>query len=385
LPPPFINPILVLQALRSTASAADSGAGQGDVGDPVVPCVSHPTEDAALTFYQVTLVDELQNPISGVDIGLTTPGGGFPLTTDGSGVVFLDQQPAGTGQAKVADLNQLATAMAKQESKPVRTQPLPDDDNTHIMLPSQLASIDVPSATPQTIMLITRTDLAIHAIPDGWGPLQLAQDGPWTLQQDETTATLTMHSEGLGKTVTILGAAPDPIPDPSLDSLLPLPVNSLWIPPSTYLVQNGDTLSSLAQMYLGDSSRGLEIWSLNGDPNNPPDTLLALTPLVMPDAAVPPWLSIPESILPDPTVVPPPPAAAPQFLSVDVDGFHEACFNQNGDAIQAVYDSIPTEPLFPPEPSANFEFFSLLEFYVAALEQLLQGNFDLHYEPVDVV
>lgn len=345
--------------------------------DPVPPPRPRPTNDA-LSFYELLVLDELEAPLGGVEIVMRTPLGTEQVLTDASGRARVVSAPPGFGDARVSRAAQLAEVMAGRERGPRRVTPLPEDESLHIATPSQLgAAIVLPDGEPQRLMIITRTDVLHTANPNPWSALTLieADAGPWLLEQAEETA-LRLHSNALGRTVRLLGPAPEAMAIVSPVIAPPPVAEDLWIAPDVYVVQPGDTMVRIAQRYLGDGARWPEIWALNRDrfAGRSPDVIFPGDRFVMPAAAVPSWVALPVSQPPDATVPPQqPPALPPEWLVTGVDALHEALFNG---AFGRALDLLATIPLDPPPPPAEGPSSTFLEelLYRKAMFELALGG-----------
>ncbi|WP_437800501.1 LysM peptidoglycan-binding domain-containing protein [Sorangium sp. So ce693] len=243
---------------------------------------------ATLSFYEITLLDELDAPIAGVRFSMRTPAGTFTRTTDAGGVARVDDLPPGIGNASVVGLAELQESLKERERKPRRTAPPPDGDAWHIRtLARALDPITVPSGERQYLMLVTRTD--VFALVAGWERLSLADAaGPWTFHGG-TETVLSLHADSAERKVQVLGqpfSLPEFLP-PKND---PLPGEAeRWEPPNIYIVQPGDTLSLIATRHLGAVDRWGEIWARNraSYEGRTPDIIYPGDRFVMPDDALP--------------------------------------------------------------------------------------------------
>lgn len=334
--------LVAFREARTPASFVPRGVG-AKTPEPRQPPLEAP---ATLSFYEITLLDELDAPIAGVRFSMRTPAGTFTRTTDAGGVARVDDLPPGIGNASVVGLAELRESLKERERKPRRTAPPPDGDAWHIRtLARALDPITVPSGERQHLMLVTRTD--VFALVAGWERLSLADAaGPWTFHGG-TETVLSLHADSAERKVQVLGqpfSLPEFLP-PKND---PLPGEAeRWEPPNIYIVQPGDTLSLIAARHLGAVDRWGEIWARNraSYEGRAPDIIYPGDRFVMPDDALPPWLRA-ASI-----DAPPQPAGdltAPEWLSVAVDWIHEALFDKDFDTVISLLESLPIEPSPPP-------------------------------------
>jgi hypothetical protein len=168
-----------------------------------------PTPPPPLSFYEVIVLDELENAIAGVEVELTTPKGTEILLTDASGRVRVDDAPAGTGTTHIVSGQQLLDVLRDRVSLDTRRTPLPEGDLL-IVTPKRVdTSVSFPDATTQRIMVVNRTDVVWGSVVEHWGDLLLLseEDGPSRLVTSELTAMLRLSSTGAGPSA-LLGLPP---------------------------------------------------------------------------------------------------------------------------------------------------------------------------------
>ncbi len=342
---------------------------------PARPATPRPVDE--LSYYEVRLVDELDAPIADVKVLLGTPAGSFDRTTDGTGRARVDGVPPGFGHASV-DAAQLALRLAGRHLGPRRTHPLVAQQDQHVRTMRTASDLVVlPDALPQTLMVVTRTDVhhARNATP--WGALALAEAslGSCDLQQcgQAIQTRLRLHADASALMAQVVAPAPAKpvLPAP----LAELPIHlGLFVPPDLYVVQPGDTLVRLAKRYLGDANRWKEIWALN-HANYPkgPDVLFPGNLLHMPPEAVPAWVALPFA-------APPAPLPAPQttelsWLSVAIDAVHDALFDGDFAAVFEQLAALPVE-VPPVVLDAPPPFFEELVYRQTMVELALAGHVD---------
>jgi nucleoid-associated protein YgaU len=377
-----------LVAFREARSPASFVAREVGVpaSEPRQPPRGAPAE---LSFYEITVLDELEAPIAGVLMRVSTPAGTVTRPTDTSGRVRVGGVPAGFGSAQIAGAGELASALAGREQRPRRTAPLPQGDAWHVRIASRIGeAVTLPDAEPQRLMIVTRTDLAHFAQTSPWRELSLAGEAvPCQLTLAQASTTLALHAVATGAQAVVMGPAPEltpalppPIPPPPID-------NSLWIPPNIYVVQSGDTLVRIAARYLGDGARWREIWALNREryAGRSPDVIFPGDTFMMPAEGVPAWVGLPSCPAPPPDAPSPAaPSPPPEWLRAAVDALHEALFQND---LGAVWRFLETIPLDLPTPAADTPppFLEELVYRETMVELALEGRVDPSFEETEQV
>jgi len=209
-----INPVRVVSSTsksepRVTPSQrptpASLPAERRQAPPPVRPS---PGRDEApiLSFYEVVVLDELEAPIVGLEVELTTPNGTQSLFTDDSGLVRVDDVPPGTAAAHIVSAEQLFDILRDRVALDTRRTPLPQGENLLVLTPSRVeTSVSFPHAQTQYIMIVNRTDVVWGSVAEHWGDLLLLAEetDPCRLSADELTATLQLSSTGAGPTALI--------------------------------------------------------------------------------------------------------------------------------------------------------------------------------------
>ncbi|HTN84233.1 MAG TPA: LysM domain-containing protein, partial [Sorangium sp.] len=239
-------------------------------------------------------------------------------------------------------------------------------------------AVILPDAEPQTLLLVTRTDLVHVTQASPWPALSLVdQTGPWQLTLAEERAMLALHSAATGAQAVVQRVAPEPPPAPP-PPIAPPPIDAgLWIAPNVYVVQSGDTLVRIAARYLGDGARWREIWTLNQEryAGRSPDVIFPGDTLVLPPEAVPAWVALPASPAPPPDTPAPAAPAPPEWLRAAVDTLHEALFQKRLDPVWRFLESIPLDL---PAPSLDTPppFVEELVYRSTMVELALEGKVD---------
>lgn len=161
---------------------------------------------AALSFYEVVVLDELETAIAGVEVELTTPNGTQTLLTDDSGRVRVDDVPPGTGSARIVGSQPLFDVLRDRVELDARRTPLPEGEDLLVLTPQRAGtSVSFPDAKTQRIMLVNRTDVVWGSVVEHWGDLLLlsGETDPCRLSGDELTAMLKLSSTGAGPTALI--------------------------------------------------------------------------------------------------------------------------------------------------------------------------------------
>ena len=172
------------------------------------PCES--PSPVAVAFYELIVMDELETPLAGVEIHMTTPAGAITASTDDAGSVRVDDAPTGLGEASIGSLEQLAIVMAGQEKKPRRTAPLPAGSEFAIRVTRQVLNpVPLLANITRKLMIVSRTDVTLPWTEhDGYDqPRLYDSNGPWVLAQDPKPV-LQLHSNGLGKIAVVIGPSP---------------------------------------------------------------------------------------------------------------------------------------------------------------------------------
>lgn len=324
-------------------------------------------------------MDELETPIAGVSLRVSTPAGEVVRRTDASGRARVDGVPPGWGSAVIASAAELAAALAGREKGPRRTAPLPEGDTWHVRVPSRIGdAVSLPDAEPQTLLLVTRTDLVHVTQASPWPALSLVDPaGPWQLTLAEERAVLALHAAAIGAQAVVQGVAPEPPSAAPPPIALPPIDTGLWIAPDVYVVQSGDTLVRIAARYLGDGARWREIWVLNQEryAGRSPDVIFPGDTLVMPAEAIPEWVALPASPAPPPDAPTPAAPAPPEWLRAAVDALHEALFQAQLDPVWRFLESIPLD-LPASSPDAPPPFVEELVYRSTMVELALEGKVD---------
>jgi hypothetical protein len=171
-----------------------------------------------------------------------------------------------------------------------------------------------------------------------------------------------------------------PPPDPPF-----YPENPVWIPPSTYAVQPGDTIESIAGLYLRDADRWPDIWSLNTalQAVRSPDALVAGDQLTMPDEPVPAWIFIPNN--PSQSAPAEDPTTSSEWLSVDIDALHTALFDGDTDTVSQVLSNIGLDPPSVPNAAWPPPVAESVAYYTVSIEFALEGKVDPNYDPPQTI
>ncbi|WP_437580745.1 LysM peptidoglycan-binding domain-containing protein [Sorangium sp. So ce887] len=382
--------LVALREIHAAASAAPRGPEARAPHDATARSRPARSPGAAteLSFYEVVLLDELETPIAGVSLRVSTPAGEVVRRTDGSGRVRVDGVPAGWGSAAIASAGELARALAGRERGPRRTTPLPERDAWHVRVPSRCGdAVSLPDAEPQTLLLVTRTDLVHIAQASPWRALSLVdRAGPWQLTLAGERAMLALHSGAIGAQAVVQGMVPEPSPTPP-PPIPPPPIDAgLWIAPNVLVVQSGDTLVRIAARYLGDGARWREIWALNQERygGRSPDVIFPGDTLVMPAEAIPEWVALPASPAPPPDAPAPAAPAPPEWLRAAVDALHEALFQKRLDPVWRFLESIPLD-LPAPSLDAPPPFVEELVYRSTMVELALEGKVDPVFQEAEQV
>ncbi len=343
---------------------------------PPVPSAPEPAGEQ-LSFYELVVLDELETPIAGLRMTLSTPAGTVTRRTDANGKVRIDNVPGGFGSARVTALAEFAALLAGREHRSRRVAPLPQGESVHVRTPLGLSdAIVLPDGEPQKLLIVSRTQLRHSANAHPLPELSLDEGAPCALDAGEQLL-LELCSNAQGQNAVMRTPTPAaPLPEPPAPPLLPLD-NSVWIAPNIYVVQAGDTLTKIALRYLRDGARWKEIWALNKEryPNRSPDLIYPGDTFAMPPEAIPPWVSFPQSPPPQPHATPPMPSEPPPWLKVAIDAAHEALFHRNFDAVWALLESVAVQPPVLPPPELP-PYREELAFRAAMLELTLEGCVD---------
>jgi hypothetical protein len=199
------------------------------------------------------------------------------------------------------------------------------------------------------------------------------------------TTTLSLLSRGIGGTAIVVwptAASPSPAPLPDVPVY---PENPVWILPNVYVVQPGDTVQSIASLYLRDAGRWQDIWNLNPalQAMRSPDSLVAGDRLTMPDEAVPAWISLPNN--PPQGAPAQDPAPSTEWLHVDVDAFHAALFDGDTDTVSQTLTGIGLGPASAPDPPWPPALAEAVAYYTVSVEFALQGKIDPLYDPPETI
>ncbi|EYF00475.1 hypothetical protein [Chondromyces apiculatus] len=163
----------------------------------------------ARSFYELVVVDELEAPIAGLRVTMSTPAGTVTKPTDGAGRVRVDGAPPGMGRASVTRVADLASLFAGRERKPRRTARLPEGPSWHVRTARDAGeSVTLPDGEPQRLMIVTRTDLRHFVNRRPWTELSVAAEGPWLLDGG-AQPELALCADATGaEAVVLCGAAP---------------------------------------------------------------------------------------------------------------------------------------------------------------------------------
>ncbi|MBI4954821.1 MAG: hypothetical protein HY908_22560 [Myxococcales bacterium] len=254
------------------------GGGRAPVPPRPLPPSPGPGPRTQLSFYEITVVDENDRALAGLELDVRTPGTSGRFKTDAGGRVRLDREPPGVGSATVPSLLQLSKTMSGQETRPRRVTPLPTGEDWHVRTPRGLtAEVRLPDAEPQRLMIVTRADLGHFAVEHLRGRYRFAcgDAGPWVLTTDPHPC-LAVHSEGLGKRVRVM-AVPIGEPTASASEEQPSAFRTLMAtpPPTTrqaelWLELAVDDLVEALLRGDHDAVSGLLAWVPHAQPFLPP-------------------------------------------------------------------------------------------------------------------
>ncbi|MFT3766437.1 MAG: type VI secretion system tip protein TssI/VgrG [Minicystis sp.] len=160
--------------------------------------------------YEIVVVDELEAPVSGLEIVITTPAGTTTETTDENGHIRVEPAPPEKANAWVKNPADVARHMAGKERGPRRTKPLPEGDPWHVRTPTDLGqTIVLPEGKPQKLMIVTRTNLSHHAASSPWAGHTLAEGGPVVLEKGDPVL-LQMSSDATAAEAVVVGERTKP-------------------------------------------------------------------------------------------------------------------------------------------------------------------------------
>ncbi len=197
---------------RAWLSPGDDGGGAASTGISVPPPLT-PRDLPELHFYEIVVVDELEAPVAGVKLTMTTPLGTVTKTTGADGLARVDDAPRGMGSVSVASTAAVRDAFTGREKGTRRMRPLPSVGDWVFRTLSRLGgAIPLPSGKRRRLMIVTRTDVYSAGDLPTWGDLRVADEGPWELlsRPDAGSVRLHVHADATGRTPKILGEAAEP-------------------------------------------------------------------------------------------------------------------------------------------------------------------------------
>jgi hypothetical protein len=163
-----------------------------------------PSPDDPRVTYELTVFDEWDSPIAGLEMMVTTPAGTTSEITDGNGRIQVDGPPD-HASAYVGDASGLAGLLAGKEKKARRTTPLPEGDPWVVRTPATLAdTVLLPQGKPKKMMVVTRTDLSHFANGSPWKKRALADAGPYALVENDPVR-LQMQSDATAAEAVVVG------------------------------------------------------------------------------------------------------------------------------------------------------------------------------------
>ncbi|HEX2674815.1 MAG TPA: Ig-like domain-containing protein, partial [Polyangiaceae bacterium] len=113
-----------------------------------------PTAEAPTTFFEATFVDEVGQPIAGLDVVLTADGKPNQLTTDGSGKVRLDDIRDSFAALRVSNVQGLRDIVEPRWAAP-RSGQMPSAPNLlQLPLTDDISGLSLESAVPQLIVIV---------------------------------------------------------------------------------------------------------------------------------------------------------------------------------------------------------------------------------------
>jgi OmpA family len=157
------------------------------------------------TFYEVRVLDERETPIAGLEIIMSTPAGTGTVTTGDDGRARVRGAPKGAGSARVASAAQFAALTAGWEALPRRDDALPSGDTWQLLTPSAFATeVPLKGGKATSLMILTRTDIIFYRSYSPWlEPHLTGAPGPFKLDARPDGIKLSLHSNGLGRTVVV--------------------------------------------------------------------------------------------------------------------------------------------------------------------------------------
>jgi outer membrane protein OmpA-like peptidoglycan-associated protein len=149
--PPVGQPHGIFLLRQASTGGAPVARSQEQV---VTPSALRKASQKKLTFYSVTVVDEVGAAVDGIDVTLTIGGRPMVIPTDASGKVRVDEVDAsGTATATLKSLKQVRAKM-KSRWKDPREPRIPTGTDVAIReLGSKVDGVSVPEATAITIVL----------------------------------------------------------------------------------------------------------------------------------------------------------------------------------------------------------------------------------------
>ena len=113
----------------------------------------HPEPASSLTWFQVQLVDEIGDPLGGIDLSFSILGRARSATTDGSGIARIDPIDASFAEVTIADVDALHDKLAPRWSKP-RKQKLPSAPSLVVReLSSSIDGVALENEVPMVVAI----------------------------------------------------------------------------------------------------------------------------------------------------------------------------------------------------------------------------------------
>jgi len=226
----------------------------------------------------VTVVNQYGEPLSGV--GITADDGSAETfsNTDEQGQAFLS---VGAPSQVTLDGSSILFALGELLDRPAQGI---DPGAATVVTPGGAVPLLLAPGEQLDLVVAARVDIDVDLLAPLEGTPRVEGSGA-VISSDGRTVRLALQAVG-GLTATVML-------DPPASASIPveLPPLAPWIPPDGYLVQEGDTESSLGIRFFDDPAAFAEL------SDHPP---VAGETLALPPAAVPGWVAAAAEPLPDP-------------------------------------------------------------------------------------
>jgi hypothetical protein len=152
---------------RRMGAAGITGALDLPVTESDEPPIG-PSEDDALTWFSLKIVDEWNVPVADVEVSLDVDGRARTLRSNAAGLIRIDGARQSFASARLRSPDRIEEALRKRGGDPAARRPAEGVDVRTVRLGSDLGAIELVAEKPTTLILSVRQWVGIRLL-DGAG------------------------------------------------------------------------------------------------------------------------------------------------------------------------------------------------------------------------